>query len=273
MATCVSCNSDTLYKCSRRPRRCSSSSAPSITRLPSPFTSFPPAFERFRLNENSCAVRDFLHSWTVLSEMVEVVDLTLTDDEDDVAVDNRDEEVVEVVVNREVRGAAGAANRVDDDDEVMVTGTLLGTPFPFLRPDASTSHARARVEGASLRCKVVLGPFRAGEPGATRDDASATRPFFPQTFRSETHLDNLFFHSPREQEWSETTLWWTSPTRVTLARCSSSTLRDTASTARTAGASLARPPRPSFSEESNNKNPSAFSRGGASFVSDPRPSL
>ena len=51
--------------------------------------------------------------------MVEVVDLTLTDDEDDVAVDNRDEEVVEVVVNREVRGAAGAANRVDDDDEVM----------------------------------------------------------------------------------------------------------------------------------------------------------
>ena len=91
--------------------------------------------------------------------MVEVVDLTLTDDEDDVAVDNRDEEVVEVVVNREVRGAAGAANRVDDDDEVMVTGTLLGTPFPFLRPDASTSHARARVEGASLRCKIVLGPF------------------------------------------------------------------------------------------------------------------
>jgi len=51
------------------------------------------------LNENSCAVRDFLHSWTVLSEMVEVVDLTLTDDEDDVAVDNRDEEVVEVVVS------------------------------------------------------------------------------------------------------------------------------------------------------------------------------
>lgn len=204
---------------------------------------------------------------------VEIVDLTLTDDEDDVAVDNRDEEVVEVVVNREVRGAAGAANRVDDDDEVMVTGTLLGTPFPFLRPDASTSHARARVEGASLRCKIVLGPFRAGEPGATRDDASATRPFFPQTFRSETHLDNLFFHSPREQEWSETTLWWTSPTRVTLARCSSSTLRDTASTARTAGASFARPPRPSFSEESNNKNPSAFSRGGASFVSNPRPSL
>ena len=38
---------------------------------------------------------------------VEIVDLTLTDDEDDVAVDNRDEEVVEVVVNREVRGAAG----------------------------------------------------------------------------------------------------------------------------------------------------------------------
>ena len=66
---------------------------------------------------------------------IEVVDLTLTDDEEDVAVGNRDEEVVEVVVNREVRGA-GPANRADDDeDEVVVTGAILGTPFPFLRRD------------------------------------------------------------------------------------------------------------------------------------------
>ena len=80
--------------------------------------------------------------------MVEVVDLTLTDDEDDVAVDNRDEEVVEVVVNREVRGAAGAANRVDDDDEVMVTGTYatghpLSLPSPR-RVDISRARSRRR---------------------------------------------------------------------------------------------------------------------------------
>lgn len=207
---------------------------------------------------NSCAVRIFEpHTLGGAAEMagVEVVDLTLSDDEEDVAVGNRDEEVVEVVVNREVRGA-GPANRADDDeDEVVVTGAILGTPFPFLRRDASTSDARVRVKGAPLRYESVLGPFRSCEPGTTRDDFLAHAPLKPSDL---THLVNLFFTPPRVQEWSETTPWSTSPTHVTLAPCSSSTLRDTRSTARTAGASPARDA--SFSDESN-KNPSAFPKG------------
>ena len=128
---------------------------------------------------NSCAVRIFEpHTLGGAAEMagVEVVDLTLSDDEEDVAVGNRDEEVVEVVVNREVRGA-GPANRADDDeDRVVVTGAILGTPFPFLRRDASTSDARVRVQGAPLRYESVLGPFRSGEPSTTRDDFLAHAP-------------------------------------------------------------------------------------------------
>ena len=53
---------------------------------------------------NSCAVRIFEpHTIGGAAEMagVEVVDLTLSDDEEGVAVGNRDEEVVEVVVNRD----------------------------------------------------------------------------------------------------------------------------------------------------------------------------
>lgn len=145
---------------------------------------------------NSCAVRIFEpHTLGGAAEMagVEVVDLTLSDDEEDVAVGNRDEEVVEVVVNREVRGA-GPANRADDDeDEVVVTGAILGTPFPFLRRDASTSDARVRVKGAPLRYESVLGPFRSGEPGTTRDDFLAHAPLKPSDL---THLVNLFFTPP-----------------------------------------------------------------------------
>ena len=46
---------------------------------------------------------------------VEVVGRRLSDDEEGVAVGNRDEEVVEVVANRELRGAA-TATAADDDE-------------------------------------------------------------------------------------------------------------------------------------------------------------